>query len=505
MLLQAPKILTLDPTQDTNSHNTICIEQGRVKDLTNSPISTPTPFADCIIMPGFVEHHCHFQALAAAQSQVQLHNCETLLELLTTVQANDADWVIGTGWISSIATSSNENIAQLLNDAVDGRPITLISRDGHAVITTPQTLDHIGANLADLAISGGVIELDSKGVWSGVLREQSAWAIRELSPVKPNLDAIRSAIKRTASAGVTLVHDMDGLASLKMWSKLAVTDEKLDIRCKVHLHIDDLPHLQEAKELASSSEYLSLGGLKLFADGTLGSGTALLHEPELSINGEPARSGVEILSKDALERYANQAGDLGLSILVHAIGDLAVTNVIDALEASKSSWKGLEAAPRIEHMQLAKPEDIERCANLGIECSVQPTMLITDRVEATRLWGEERSKNAYAYQSMLESGCALRFGSDAPIEPLDPLAAIHAAVHRNGGSYGLTKSPTDWHSEQKITPHAALEASIKEPLGIGAPADLVVLDKNPLSSTKDISVRTTLLAGRITYDTKQNA
>ena len=143
--------------------------------------------------------------------------------------------------------------------------------------------------------------------------------------------------------------------------------------------------------------------------------------------------------------------------------------------------------------------DIARCAALGISLSVQPTMLVSDRDQADALWGSMRTPNAFAYRSMLDAGCDLRFGSDAPIEPLHPLAAIHAAVHRDGGAHDLPPSRGAWHPEQRISAEAALRASIAGPLAPGAPADLVILDGDPRASTANLRVRRTMLAGRWTH------
>jgi predicted amidohydrolase YtcJ len=185
--------------------------------------------------------------------------------------------------------------------------------------------------------------------------------------------------------------------------------------------------------------------------------------------------------------------------------------VLDALEATREHWDQLPMRPRIEHAQLTRMDDLARAAALGIALSVQPTMLVTDRDEADARW-DTRTDRAYAYRSMLDAGCGILLGSDAPIEDMNPLAAIHAAVTRDGGAHGLPTARGAWHPEQAIDPESALLASTAWPadatgvahrlgrLVPGRDADLVVLSGDPLSEpVADIEVVATMVGGRWTY------
>jgi predicted amidohydrolase YtcJ len=304
---------------------------------------------------------------------------------------------------------------------------------------------------------------------------------------------------------------MDGSAALRSWR--AVEDERgLALRVWVHLLADDLEHV-EALGLGAGwgSDRLAIGALKLYADGTLGSGTALLHEPELPREGEQPRVGVAVVSGDELRSFARRAGAAGLPLAVHAIGDRAVSDVLDALEATQEHWSHLAMRPRIEHAQLMRSSDIARAAQLGIALAVQPAMLVRDRDEADARWGE-RTERAYAYRAMVDAGCGILLGSDAPIEDLRPLAAIHAAVARDGGAHGLGPSRGAWHPEQAIDPETALLASTAWPadatgvghrlgrLVPGREADLVVLSDDPLTTPiGDIEIVATMVGGRWTY------
>jgi predicted amidohydrolase YtcJ len=220
---------------------------------------------------------------------------------------------------------------------------------------------------------------------------------------------------------------------------------------------------------------------------------------------------VAIVDVDELRRLARRAGSAGMPLAVHAIGDLAVSEVLDALESTQEHWGHLTMRPRIEHVQLVRPEDLTRAAQLGIALSVQPAMLVSDRDEAEARWGD-RTSRAFAYRSMLDAGCGLLLGSDAPIEELSPLAALHAATTRDGGAHGLAPKRGAWHPEQRLDPESALLASTAWPAdatGVGdrlgrlVPgrwADLVVLSDDPLTvPVADIEVVATMVGGRWTH------
>jgi predicted amidohydrolase YtcJ len=449
------------------------------------------------VVPGFVESHCHFRAWALAHHRLQLDDAPSLDGLLDRVRMRatasaDADqdlpgvvarmpratdeWVLGGGWADELLPAGR-SVAMELDDAAQQRPVALHSRDGHAMWTTPRTLERLGLTLDDL-----------------------------------DMKVLATSMREAARRGVTSLHDMDGAAALRSWR--AIEDERgLALRVWVHLLAEDLPHV-EALGLGAGwgSDRLAIGALKLFADGTLGSGTALLFEPERPREGASPRDGVAIVARDELRRFAQRAGAAGLTLAVHAIGDRAVSDVLDALEATEEHWSHLTMRPRIEHVQLARTADLQRAARLGVALAVQPAMLVADRDEADARWGEERTARAYAYRSMVDAGCGILLGSDAPIEDLRPLAAMHAATVRDGGAHGLAESRGAWHPEQSIDPETALLASTAWPadatgvghrlgrLVPGRDADLVVLSDDPLTTPfADIEVVATMVGGRWTH------
>jgi predicted amidohydrolase YtcJ len=299
---------------------------------------------------------------------------------------------------------------------------------------------------------------------------------------------------------VTAVHDKDGwLGALRFWQRLG-EEGSLGLRVWQSLPAEKADELAEVDVRGSfGGPLLKLGYLKAFMDGTLGSQTARM------LDG----SGVEITSGEELEELVRRASRAGFPVAVHAIGDLANREALDAFEATRDAWEPLGLRQRIEHAQLLAPEDVPRFGELGITASVQFSHAPSDRELADRFWGE-RSSGAYAYRSLLDAGTILANGSDAPIEELDPLAGIRAGVLRT-----LDERPA-WHPEQAVTVEEALAAITVNPAWLsrderrrgklipGFYADLVVLDRDPLTcepeELAEVQVVATMLASAWTHN-----
>jgi predicted amidohydrolase YtcJ len=508
MILDNALVLTMDATLARAS--ALAIAGGKVlggvdsrEDAIASHAHERIDLQGATVVPGFVDSHTHFRSWALAQHRLNVSDASTRDELVAAVETHElgADsWLLGGGWADELAPTSAAQRDEMLGDARD-RPVALQSRDGHALIVTDATLESVGVSLEEIAsIDGGVVELGDDGTFTGVLREQAAWHVRALTPTDDlDMRTMASAMRLAARRGVTSIDDMDGAPALRMWRTLEL-ERGLSLRVRVHMLEADLSHIS-ALGVGSGfgSDRLEIGGLKLFADGTLGSGTALLHHPEL--NASALRRPVEIRTRTRMQQLAIEAAQAGLPLLIHAIGDAAVTNAVDALEATIDHWSVLDLRPRIEHAQLIRPEDATRCAQLGIALSVQPSMLLSDQVLLARHWGDRRDR-AFAFRTMLDAGCGLLFGSDAPVEDLDPLAAIRAAVER----------PGDACADQVIDVETALLATTAWPadaaglgdvrgrLTPGRQADLAVLSGNPLTDPlESIEVVATMVGGRWTF------
>jgi hypothetical protein len=310
------------------------------------------------------------------------------------------------------------------------------------------------------------------------------------------VDATREGIKVANGRGVAAVHDKDG------WLGSAAIFGRIHERDGLTLRVwQSFPHERVADLLSLplrsgvGDEYLRLGYLKAFMDGTLGSSTAWL------LDG----SGVCITSGEELAEIVRAGARAGWPVAVHAIGDRANREALDAFEATRDEWAPLGLRQRVEHAQCLHPDDLARFAALGVACSVQFSHAPSDRDLADRLWAG-RTEAAYAFRSLIESGAVVANGSDAPVEELDPLAGIRAAVLRS-----IDGRPA-WHPEQALSVEQALVASTVTPAWLagdehrrgklvpGYAADLVVLSRDPvtcpLEELETVEVVATMVGGR---------
>jgi predicted amidohydrolase YtcJ len=453
------------------------------------------------VVPGFNDAHVHFPSWSAAQSEVRLEGTASIDEALARVAdaagtVPPGRWLRGRGWRAGDWSPPTEPTRRDL-DAVTGEtPTALMARDYHSLWLNSAAL---AAADGDLQVQGGVVELDERGEPTGVLREESAWRFRDLHLLPPDdefVEAMREGLRLAAARGVTAVHDKDGwLGAPRLWQRL-LDEGALTLRVWQSLPTEHLDRIEKlGLPPGVGGDLLRIGYLKAFMDGTLGSQTARL------LDG----SGVEITSRDELAEIVRHAARLGWPVAVHAIGDAANRDALDAFEETRDEWAPRGLRPRIEHAQLLAPEDVPRFGELGVAASVQFSHAPSDRDIADRIWAGN-TERAYAYRSLRDAGALLANGSDAPIEELDPLAGIRAGVLR-------TLDDRDpWHPEQSVTVEQALEATTVNPVWLagderrrgklvpGYFADLVVLDRDLLAiapeELPEVRVVATMVGGR---------
>jgi predicted amidohydrolase YtcJ len=455
------------------------------------------------VLPGFTDSHVHFLQWSLYQRQVRLEDARSLEDAVERVAAavresGPGGWIRGSGWRSGDWSPPVEPTKGDLDRISGDTPVALLARDGHSLWLNSAALAHADG---DLAVPGGVVERDERGEPTGVLREESAWRFRERYVLGSLSEdewgrALREGLALAASRGVTAVHDKDGwLGALPRFQRLR-REGSLTLRVwqsLPHEQLDQLEGLGIGSGLGD--DYLRAGYLKVFMDGTLGSQTARL------LDG----TGVEITSRVQLAEIVRRAARLGWPVAVHAIGDRANRDALDAFESTADLWRPAGLRHRIEHAQLLATEDVARFAELGIAASVQFSHAPSDRDLAERFW-PDKTERAYAYRSLQDAGTLLANGSDAPVEELDPLAGLRAGVLRT------LDERRAWHPEQALTVHRALEAATVNPAWLayderrrgrllpGYLADLVVLDRDPLAVPADelpeLEVVATMVGGR---------
>jgi predicted amidohydrolase YtcJ len=457
------------------------------------------------VLPGFTDSHVHFPTWAIAQRQLRLEGARSLDEALGRVAAAVRDveegrWLRGLGWRSGDWSPAVEPTKDALDAVTGDVPVALMSKDYHSLWLNTAALTFADG---DLQVPGGVVERDENGQPTGVLREECAWHFRDTYS-RPSeaelLEASREGIRIASSRGVTAVHDKDGwLGALRIFQRLR-EEEALTLRVWQSLPHEHIERLAELGIVSGfGDDLLRVGYIKAFMDGTLGSRTARM------LDG----SGVEITSREEFEDIVCRAARAGFPVAVHAIGDLANREALDAFEAARDEWEPRRLRQRIEHAQLLAEEDIPRFGQLGIAASVQFSHAPSDRDLAERFWSG-LTHRAYAFRALVDAGALVANGSDAPIEELDPLMGICAGVLRT------LDEREAWHPEQAVTVEQALHACTVAPAWLtgderrrgkllpGFLADLVVLDRDPVAcppeELPDIQVVATMLGGRWVYN-----
>ena len=502
MILENGVIRTLDPSMPTARALAIAGEWVAGGVGTHERALASPDVVDLggrCLLPGFNDAHVHFPTWSLAQRQLRLEGTSSLDEALQRVAEAVRDvepgrWLRGLGWRSGDWSPPVEPTKEALDQVTGDMPAALMARDYHSLWLNSAALARANG---DLEAEGGVVVRDERGEPTGVLREECAWHFRD-TYIHPSHDemveASRDGVRIANARGVTAVHDKDGwLGALGVFQQLQ-SEGSLSLRVWESHPKDELDTLLALPLRGPfGNDMLRLGYVKAFMDGTLGSQTARM------LDG----SGVEITSRAALEETIVQAAERGFPVAVHAIGDRANRDALDAFEATRETWRGLR--PRVEHAQLLAPEDLPRFAELGVACSVQFSHAPSDRDLADRFWAEKTDR-AYAYRSLWDSEALVANGSDAPIEELDPWAGICAGVLRT-----IDERPA-WHPEQRLTLEQALIATCVNPAWLagdewrrgklipGFLADLVVLDRDPFTVEQEelssIQVVATMVGGR---------
>jgi predicted amidohydrolase YtcJ len=447
------------------------------------------------VVPGFTDAHVHFLEWALSRARLDLSSTHSHAEVLAAVasSAPRADgWLIGAGWRSARWPAGDpEPHRSALDNVVGDRPALFWAHDHHTAWLS-------SAALSRLPIGGApVVERDAAGEPTGVLRETAAWNAAAAIPSlrEHELDeAVALGLRAAHARGVTGIHDFQREHGLATWQRLHA-DRRLSLRVWASLPADRLDEIVElGLRSGLGDEWLRIGPVKAFADGTLGSRTAWMLEPFAD-----AGRGEVLLDDEQLRELSGRCADAGLELAVHAIGDAANRAVLDAFATTRERWQPRGLRPRIEHAQLLHPDDLARFAELGVTASMQPSHATSDRAVAEAAWGA-RCAGAYALGSLAASGAPLCFGSDAPIEPLDPLAGVQAAATRD---WPPVEALAVEHALDGFWSGAAHARKAERRLGRllpGYAADLAVLERDPVTCPPDeiaaIGVAATMIGGR---------
>ena len=469
------------------------------------------------VIPGLIDCHAHFLSFAYSLKRVNLEGISSFNEVLSVIKSFSrklklGEWLVGGGWDKNILGDESIFTKEVLDEVWAESPAVLQSKDHHLLWVNSKTLKIAGIDKATDDPSGGRIQRNQiTGGPTGILKENACNLIWEKVPspsVTTSKELLKQALKIANGYGLTGIHDLEDQEAFVLFQKLL---EDGDLSLRVCFWIPD-QNLDSAISLGIRSgfgnENLRIGGVKMFSDGTLGSQTALMFEP---FEGSKDNFGIEVTSQEELTQMVAKASRAGIGVAIHSIGDKGVHQSLNAIEESvPQNRKENRLRHRIEHTQLLRPQDVERFQKLGVIASVQPVHAPSDKEIAEKYWGE-RCRLAYAYKTLLKNGARITFGSDAPIETLNPWKGIHAAVCRH--RIGEKKS---WYSEEKLSvaeavsaytqwaSYASYEENLKGSIQVGKRADMVILSQDIFQTNPeeipDTKVECTILGGKIIFE-----
>lgn len=459
----------------------LVVEGGRIADI--APTGTLAPRGRVLdaggawAVPGLWDNHVHTVQWALAAEQTALGSARSPQEaaaLMSLAEPLADGRRVGSGFRDALWPGRPS--LEILDAATGDIPTYLINSDVHSVWLNSAALRREGYEAAD-----------------GMLREDDAFEIsRRINAVDPErADAavIRSG-DRAAARGVTGLVDFDMGWNAEAWPRRVAAGFAAH-RVEFAIYASDLERargegLRTGAESAGTHGLVHVGPLKVIVDGSLGTRTAACSHPYPEGSGN---LGVLNVDPASLTRTLVRATGAGLEVALHAIGDRALSVALDAIVAA-------DAHGTIEHAQLVRHADLARLARLGVAASIQPQHALDDRDLVESYWGAQ-SAIGYPMSSLLRAGVELRFGSDAPVAPLDPWQAVAAAVFR-------TEDERDpWRPEERVSVAEALRASVRTALRPGEPADIAVCGADPHTAPSDelrrMPVQATVLAGRITH------
>ncbi len=474
-----------------------------------------------LIIPGIIDGHCHFVKLGLMLQQIDLRGLPSLAACRERIrqaaqQSKPGEWIIGRGWNQHLLAEKREPTRYDLDDLTPHNPTAMVRVCGHSIWVNTLALSRSSITEKTQNPPGGTIERDPvSGEPTGLIREALDLIENQFPPLslEDRKHAALEAQKQALQHGITGVHSCETLLEFEALEELLKADR---LKLRVY-HLIPSDELEEAvsRKIGTGIDINRLwtGHVKLFADGSLGSATALLHEP---YTDEPQNHGIACLSPEALCQKVASAYRHGYDVAIHAIGDKAVTNAMQAIALARKSFPGTRR-DRIEHVQLFRPRDLALFRDLGVTASVQPIFFHSDWQVAIKKWGSDRCRFAYAWKSLLDAGIPIQFGSDAPVEPINPLLGFQKAVTRQQFDEDLcdrwfpSKTPTDHECIRAFTCQPAWTSRKEDHLGIlaaGRWADLTIYNQDFLRLSPDrwpfVEVEITIIDGEIVYQREKS-
>lgn len=495
------KIYTLDPNQPLVE--TVVVDNGKIIDLGKHHDmilqwgkvgSTIIDLQGNMVTPGLIDSHLHLSGVAFNFLDLDLTGVTSKGEMLKKIKERakstpPGNWIVGMGWDENLFTDGSIPTIEELDYAAPHCPIYLKRICFHAFLVNSKALEVSGYHPSIDVPIGGTVVLDAiTKAPTGLLLESASKLITKYIPEKTYTElknGLKQAMNFAVSKGLTSVHTNDpaylgGLDQTYQLFDELINQEQAGLRCNLLI---DFPYLKRLKEREMAAgfgnEKLQIGAIKIFADGAFGRRTALLSEP---YHDDPNQFGTAMMDQDSLYEIVKEAREFSMPIAVHTIGDKALENVLNILD----QFPTVSYRDRIIHTSLVSHDLVHRLANPSRIADIQPRFVVGDYPWVRERIGEERERYLYAWKTLISSGVMCAGGSDAPVEPVDPLLGIHAAVTRRAPG----ETHHGWNEKEKLSLLEAIkvftiggacatnEEHLKGIISRGKLADMTVYSKN---------------------------
>jgi predicted amidohydrolase YtcJ len=475
-----------------------------------------------LLLPGFNDAHVHFVSGGFQLESVQLNDATSAEEFKKRIAAQvkrtqKGEWVQGGDWDETKWTPSQLPTKELIDDLSGDTPVFVNRYDGHMCLANSAALKLAGVTAKTPDPPGGTIVRDAKGNPTGALKDAAMDYVNKVIPPLSHaqrLHAAQRALEHARALGVTSVQDMAAEdADVTVYAELL---ERGELTTRIYV----APLIREVDEQAKigfrhafGGPYLRVGALKGFADGSLGSGTAYFYEPFLNQPGNHGLLGEDMHPVSLMRDRVMKADAAGLQLCIHAIGDQAISMILDIYAETDKAHGAADRRFRIEHAQHMAAKDFERFAQLHVIASMQPFHAIDDGRWAESRIGHERASRTYAFRTFLEHGVRLAFGTDWSVAPLNPMLTVYAAVTRQTLD---GKNSGGWFPEQKLSVAETVEAYTmgsayaefqdkeKGSITVGKLADMVIVSDDLFNidpvKIRDAKVLKTIVGGEVVWD-----
>lgn len=468
ILFSNGKVLTQSPQKPFA--NSVFVEGNKIKfvgKLSNFKANLPKYYEEInldgkILLPGFIDTHTHFVSYASSKIRADLSGCTSISEMEKRLleykkkHVGKMEWISGKGWEKNLLKSENGFDRYFLDEIFPDTPVSLSSKDLHSFLCNSVALKKMGITSKTKLPEGSSIGYFANGELNGFLYER-AWLL--ISDAQPSLQTelkerlVKEAIWESHKFGLTGLHSIEDEGAYNLFKSLREKNE-LNMRVCWHFPLEMFDEMiARGVKSYTGDDWLTIGGLKIFMDGSIGSRSAFMYHP---YKGEPDNYGFLVRSEDEFYNLLVKAGKNGISVLTHSIGDRCNSIVINGIERAQKhpDLEDKDLFYRIEHLQCVLPEDVKRVAKHNIYSALQPIHIRMDaKFNDQNL--SEHGKDCYPFRSLIDSGAVFGFGSDVPVESHNPFLGIYAAIERKSRN---EPSNTSWIPEQKITAEEAIRA-----------------------------------------------